>query len=389
MPIFPSRPSSRPDHRKDPSAAFLAVASRWPSRLAGALLLSMAACFAHAQPQAVGLTRLTLDGVPVTLVYPSSAPTQAWRRGSFELQVAPEGAPAAGTRRLVVLSHGTGGSDMADHAMAATLARAGLIVAQPLHAGDNFSDSSRAGPAAWQTRPQEVLKLINALAAHPDWGQRLALDRVGVHGMSAGGMTALTLAGGRWRLLDLVRHCLAHGDDDAGFCFNGAIDAPAREARRARFEGLRGAPEDALPAELVQEHGGLPGDGDPRLDARIASVTVAVPVAAPLSAASLVRIRVPVGVISAGRDTLLLPAWHSQHVLRECRACRTVAVLPGAGHFDLLAPWPADLASRTAMQQVRGGSPEPGFDPAERQRAFDAIAAFHLEHLQPGKQPPN
>ena len=52
-------------------------------------------------------------------------------------------------RRRVVLSHGTGGSTVADHDQAATLVR--------------------AGPSAWQTRPQGVTRMFDALARHPQW----------------------------------------------------------------------------------------------------------------------------------------------------------------------------------------------------------------------------
>jgi hypothetical protein len=36
-----------------------------------------------------------------------------------------------------------------------------------------------------------------------------------------------------------------------------------------------------------------------------------------------------------------------------------------------------------AEGEARGGWPEPDFDPAERQAAFDAIAAFFLRKLRP------
>lgn len=88
-----------------------------------------------------------------------------------------------------------------------------------------------AGSNAWITRPQEVSRLIDALAVNPAWSPLLQLDKVGVHGISAGGATALSLAGAQWRVLDLVQHCLACADPspttegDAGFCFNGLADS--------------------------------------------------------------------------------------------------------------------------------------------------------------------
>jgi hypothetical protein len=110
-------------------------------------------------------------------------------------------------------------------------------------------------------------------------------------------------------------------------------------------------------------------------------VTVSVPVVAPFSSQSLARIALTLGLVSADRDTLLLPTVHSERLLHECTRCERLAQLAGAGHFDLLEPWPASAAARAAAQQPGGGEPEPGFDPAARQRAFDAIAAFRHRHL--------
>jgi hypothetical protein len=49
--------------------------------------------------------------------------------------------------------------------------------------------------------------------------------------------------------------------------------------------------------------------------------------------------------------------------------------------MDLLSPWPESVARTVAAQHPRGGQPEAGFDPAERQAAFDAIVAFHQRVL--------
>lgn len=333
----------------------------------------------------VGLTRLMAGDLPVTLVYPSDAPATKLVQGPFELQVAldAEPTPAATRRALVVLSHGTGGSPTSDHEMAATLARAGFVVAQPVHAADNFQDMSKAGPAAWRTRPMEVSRVIDFLAAHPVWGARVQTGRVGVHGMSAGGGTALVMAGAQWSTLLLARHCMAQGDDDFGFCFNGLPTAEAQAARRATYQSLRGAPDAYLPAELKAWHGGRsPADSsDPRPDPRVAAVSVAVPVAAMFSTDSLARIAVPVAVLRADKDQMLLPRWHADHLLRHCSHCTLLAQLDGAAHMDLVSPWPETIARAVAAQQARGGLPEPGFDARTRAAAFQAVAAFFKQQL--------
>ena len=379
-----------------PISALPSPRPRWRT----ALLLACAALFSGAAGAQVGLAQRQVDGLHYTLVYPTQAAARPTAFGPVTLDVAVDAAPAPGRRRLVVMSHGTGGNGLTDHALAAALVQAGLVVAQPLHRGDHAGDTRDAGPVAFARRPAEVSAVIDALAADADWGPRLALDRVGVHGMSAGGVTGLALAGAQWRLLNLVQHCLQHGQQDPGFCLQGALTAEQQQARLARFEAARGVPEAYLPPALTGWQGGLSvpvsasvsgaasasvgslPEADTRPDPRIAAVTLAVPVAAPFSAESLARIRVPVGVVSADRDLVLLPQFHAQHVLRHCTACRPLAELRGGGHFDVLWPWPDSIARQVAAGQLRGGAPEPGFDAAQRTTAQARIAAFLREQLR-------
>lgn len=363
--------------RHGPASHRLRRAAQWLWALS-----AVTACVAASAQ--VGLSQLTFGNLPVTLVYPTAQAGQPTPFGPFTLTVARDAAPSPGVRRLVVMSHGTAGSAVADHTLAATLARAGFVVAQPLHAGDNHLDASAAGPEAWKRRPGEISRVIDGLAQHPTWKPLLALDRVGVHGMSAGGATALALAGAQWRMLDLIKHCQEQTEADFGFCFNGLPDAQAQAARRARYDSARHVPEMFLPAELKAVHGGRTPTSDNdevRPDPRVAAVTLSVPVAAIFSASSLARIRIPVGVVAAERDTMLLPAFHSARVLRQCSRCTLLTTLRGAGHMDVLAPWPESVARAVAAQHPRGGAPEPGFNPAERDAAFAQIAGFYTREL--------
>ena len=161
----------------------------WPGTALRRILFGMAAAAVLTPAAAqVGMTRILVGELSVTLVYPTALAVTPRQIGPFPIAVALDSPPApridggAGRRSLIVLSHGTGGSPLADHQLAATLARAGFVVAQPLHRGDNHLDSSRAGPDALQSRPREIIQTLDGLAAHPQWGPLLFLDRVGVHG---------------------------------------------------------------------------------------------------------------------------------------------------------------------------------------------------------------
>ena len=68
------------------------------------------AASAHAAVGFIELPGLPGEG-PVTVFYPSSTEAAApMRRGPFSIAVTPAGTPVRGNGRLVVLSHGSGGS---------------------------------------------------------------------------------------------------------------------------------------------------------------------------------------------------------------------------------------------------------------------------------------
>lgn len=346
-------------------------------RTLAAIALRCLAALAFATPAAAqtGFSRIEAGGMPVTLVYPTAERATPSGFGPFTITVAPGAEPLPGMRRLVVMSHGTASNALAEHDLAARLAAAGFVVAQPQHRGDNAEDSSAAGPASFDRRPREVSAVIDALAAHPAWGKRLLLDRVGVHGTSAGAITALALVGAEWRMLDLVRHCQAAGDRDRAFCYNDARTEEARAARRARFEAARGVPDALLGADIRASHGGR--------DGRISVATVAIPAAAIFAADSLAGITVPVGVVTAERDGMNPNAFHADHLLRSCGTCTALAVMRGAGHMDFMSPWPPSVAQAVAARMAVGAAPEPGFDPAERVAAQGAIVAHFQRYLAP------
>jgi predicted dienelactone hydrolase len=113
----------------------------------------------------------------------------------------------------------------------------------------------------------------------------------------------------------------------------------------------------------------------------VVAVSLAVPVGVIFTPESLSRIRIPVGLSTAGNDGVLVPRFHSQHVLRHCKTCTTLSDHPKAGHFDWLSPWPASVAQTVAATQMRGGLPNPDFSPEERQKAFEQIALFFKQKL--------
>jgi predicted dienelactone hydrolase len=335
---------------------------------AAALAAGLAAACGLAQGS-VGLGEIPAsagDG-PVTLYYPTNAEAHPSLRGPFTLTLAPQGAPARGNGRLVVISHGSGGSPWVHADLARSLVEAGFVVAMPEHHADNYKDSRDPGPDSWTIRPGEVSRAIDAVGRDPRFADLLALDRVGVYGMSAGGHTALSLAGGRWSPGNFKRHCEAHLADDFQFCVGlitrldgGVLDGLKKRIAlaviRHRFD------DDAVRVDV---------------DPRVAAVVAAVPAAADFDMDSLAAPRVPLGLVTARQDRWLVPRFHGDRVLAACLPCEHVADLAAGGHGSLLSPHPPAL---TGLVGDLLNDP-PGFDRRQMADVDNKTTAFFVRHL--------
>lgn len=336
----------------------------------GRLLTLLAATLALPAAAGTGLATIApteTDG-PVTVYYPTAAPDTTLQRGPFTLALAPDAPPRAGNGRLVVISHGSGGSPWVHADLARTLVDAGFVVALPKHRGDSAGDDGQPGPVSWMQRPAEVSRAIDAVGRDPRFAPHLVLDRVGMYGMSAGGHTALAIAGGRWSPAGFVRHCETHLAED----FNTCVGLATRLTGGA-FDGLK----LWLAKTILRLRFG--GDDTPRThaDPRIAAVVAGVPLAADFDMASFAAPPVPLGLVTAARDAWLVPRFHSERVLAACPRCEHVADLPGGGHGALLAPPPPGL---TGLVGDLLNDP-PGFDRRVLPEVDRRIAAFFLRHL--------
>lgn len=361
MPLLSTTPT--------PRARLLALARRLclPAALAAALA-----------PAHAGMALTTLPGRdgdgPVTLFHPTDAPERALPIGRdwYTLSAAPDGVPRRGNGRLVVVSHGSGGGPWVHTDLARRLVAAGFVVAFASHAGDRSGDDADAGPVSWARRPAEVSRAIDAVAADPRFAPLLALDRVGVWGQSAGGHTALSMAGGRWSPARFRDHCRAHIGED----FNACVGLATR---------LSGGWADGLKRWLALRVLGL-AFGDPTEhahdDPRVAAVVAGNPAAADFDPDSLARPRVPLGLVSTRLDRWLHARFHVDRILAACRPrCEHLADLADGGHGALLAPLPPRMDG--LLQDLLGDPP--GFDRAALAALDARVVDFFLRHLTGGR----
>ncbi len=251
--------------------------------------------------------------VPVHLLYPTEAPARTEAFGPYQLALARE-APVVGERLpLVVVSHGTGSTPWVQRVLAAQLARAGMAVVLLEHPGNSRSDDALAGtPANLANRPRHVRLALDAAFADAEVGARLVPDAAAVVGHSLGGYTALAVAGGRPMALP-----------------DQAPDGIAR------------------PVPVVA-------------DPRVRAVVLLAP-ALPwfMAPGALADVRVPLFVRTGERDEHAPPGYVEQ-ILRGLPpdARLDYQIVPGAGHFGFMAPFPPALA-------------RPGFAPAQDPPGFD------------------
>ena len=327
---------------------------------------------AQPTPASMGLDELpgqASDG-PVTVFYRAAAAPQAVARGRFTFQLAPQAAPVRGNGRLIVISHGSGGAPWVHVDLARVLVDAGYVVALPRHRADNVADPSQPGPESWKRRPAEVSRAIDAVAADARFASLLALDRVGMFGGSAGGHTALSLAGGRWSPGNFRRHCQAHLEEDFSSCAGYTTRLQGNWLDGLKKQVVLGVHRQRFDDDTWYTHE----------DPRIAAVIAAVPFAADFDMASLAQPRVPLGLVTAGRDINQVPRFHSGAVLAACGVCERVAEFPEASHGVMLSPVPPDEVL-SPIARLLNGDP-PGFDrPAAVQRLNAAVAAFFVRHV--------
>ena len=345
----------------------------WLRRLGCSLLAAALLALAATAQAAVGLTEIPGregDGA-ITVYYPSSSDAQTVKRGPFSFQLAQDGAPRRGNGRLVTISHGSGGSPWVHANLARALVEDGFIVAMPAHRGDNYQDTSTPGPESWRRRPIEISHAIDVVGQDPRFRPLLALDKVGMYGMSAGGHTALSFAGGRWSPASFRQYCESHIGEDFQSCV-GLIT-------RLRGNMLDG-PKQAL-ALWVIRYRFSDSTWQSHTDPRVAAIVAAVPYAADFDMASLAAPRVPVGLVTAPRDKWLIPQFHGERVLRACAVCVRIADVPNGGHGALLSPLPPGL---TGLVGDLLNDP-PGFDRAVLPDIDRKIVEFFRKHLLPVK----
>lgn len=254
--------------------------------------------------------------------------------------------PPAEPRPLVVISHGNGGAFSGHQDTAEALAEAGFVVAALNHPGDNYLDMSRS--LQLTDRPSHVSALISYMTAQWRGASGIDAARIGAFGLSAGGFTVITLAGGESDAGAILEHCAGHPEFFVCTLFT--------------------------PRTLVVS------EWQPRgADDRIKAIVAAAPgFGFSFSDESLGRIRVPVQLWQAGEDQILPAPFHVETLRDRLPGEVEYHLVPGALHHDFLVPCAPEM-SAAAPELCRSN---PGFDRAAFKAEFNRdVVAFFVREL--------
>ncbi len=249
----------------------------------------------------------------LTIWYPTDAPERIAPLALYAQSVAPDAAVSSRGHPLIVISHGTGGSNIDHYDTARALAAAGFIVAAPTHTGDTRGDRSRSMRIT--ERPAQLSRVIDYMTR--DWRGHDAVDadKVGAFGFSSGGFTVLGAVGGEPDMTLSARHCAEHQH-----FFDCTLSQQVGAAPR--------------PATLA------PVEHDPRIKAAVAAAPALGFTFAPNG---LSKVTVPVQLWRAEWDTVLPQPYYAEAVHRLLPKAE-YHVVPAAEHFDFMAPCTEALA---------------------------------------------
>lgn len=272
----------------------------------------------------VGFEQLSVPDPPgkalsVAVWFPSVGKPVSVSIGPFQQMVVPDG-PIAGTGLpLVLISHGTAGSEASHYDTALALADGGFVVAALTHTGDNYMDQSYVGNRKdLVDRPRQVSVVLSYMLTTWARHERLDAGRVGMFGFSLGGFTTLVESGGIPDLSRMRELCAARPS-----------------APECLFIKQRNG--DQLSAETftpIWTH-----------DRRVKAAVVAAPAVSYLfGLGSLKAIGIPIQLWRASNDDQVPDAWNTALIRRELPKAAEEHVVTRVGHYAFLPPCSEALA---------------------------------------------
>ncbi|MFJ5537589.1 alpha/beta hydrolase family protein [Vreelandella titanicae] len=261
----------------------------------------------------------TGEEFPIAFVYPTKEPSELVEFGPFEMELSIGSEVAQGEFPLVIISHGSGGTSLGHRSIAFALVKQGFIVAMPQHPENNYQNNSAAGTVKnWNNRPKHISSVIDALLSNPELSRHIDAEKVAVIGHSAGGYTALAVAGGKANTGHIIELCETNPMLNEPFC------------------GL--VKENKMKSVEIQ---------NPR-DERVKAIVLMAPVGILFqSKDSLAQVEIPTLLLRAEKDNELTEPYHSEIIARNYKdkSMLTYRTVENAGHYSFITPFPEAIIS--------------------------------------------
>ncbi|GAB2565497.1 hypothetical protein ISP15_13830 [Dyella jejuensis] len=342
----------------------LARAWRW---LALTLVLVPAMLLAQTVT-GVGFHHITIhdpvngNAMPGWVFYPTTRAPGETTIGPYHVAATLDAPAMPGAKPLVVISHGSGGSNLGHHALATYLASHGFMVATLEHPKDNFHDVSGVGTAAVLVgRPIQIKATITTLLDDPRWKPLIDAHRIGVAGFSAGGYASLLIVGAVPQFRRFVDFCNRYPNDQ-GVC---------HDAKRMRAEARsHGQTLEQVMDDIESQLARWGNTADPRVKAAF----VMAPLSLVFDKAGTAKIDRPVFLYYGQDDHVLIPKENAEHIRPLVKTLVAVKRVPLADHWVFLDPCSPELA-KDAKEIC---SDPPGVDRVKvhQQMQADALAFF-------------
>lgn len=288
----------------------------------------------------------TKNEIKSIIWYPTQAKSQVTKFGPYELEVAKNAEIENGKHNLVVISHGSRGSHMGHRDTAIYLAERGYIVISVLHPKNNYLDDSAGRTNEnWINRPRHISSVLDSILADSDYKDYINRDMIAVIGHSAGGYTALALAGGVPDLDAIDSHCRVHGDD-TGFC--GVYNSFSLKIK------------NLFPNQDSERNHIIENLHDQRIKAAVLLAPVGVLFK---DEQSLSKVKVPIRIYRAENDKVLRYPYHAESIKQKLSIIPEYIIVKNAGHYSFLSPFSDSIKNEVGA-------------PAEDPQGFDRIQ-FH------------
>ncbi|TNB46518.1 dienelactone hydrolase [Martelella lutilitoris] len=309
-----------------------------------------------AAPYHAGLVRIAVEDhagkAHAVIWYPTEALEASWQAGPFEINASQGVAVATGRFPVLLLSHGHLGGPLSHRDFAANLARHGYIVVAPTHLGDAEGHPIASQDQRLARRPQQAIAALDAVFEDDRFASHADRARIGAIGYSAGGYTALILAGGKADFALASAYCQAHGRSDIGSC------GPEQGA----WTGISSTLADWVP----------PSNPYP-----IKALVLLDPLATMFDAAGLAAVKIPLLLVRPEDDADMKAGANALALAANLPRPLQAVVVPGR-HFVFIDPCPEQIATEASL--ICGD--DPGVDRASVHRELESeITDFLKQNL--------